>query len=293
MWKKFLIVIVMLALQAGAAEKNAIIGVLEDVTARYAGEPYKRAVRVVFEKNGSEWRAFPNDCEDVNCLKTAVSRYPEKVEWTVAFDGKSLGRLTTRAKEIQFYSNIGLQEITGAAAIPAVGERTYTTFASDTLYRPLIAVSQPNFKDPELWKPAKISPQILASMRRMFREKFPRLCRLNQDENPVPFDYLDKEIDVRKAYASQKGWILAALNLKDAVTCTPELPMVGIDCWFVADPQKKIQHLDVEGWLIDAGDYDRDGKSELIFQIDDYNRGGYVLYYDDFKKRAVFGFTYH
>ena len=33
--------------------------------------------------------------------------------------------------------------------------------------------------------------------------------------------------------------------------------------------------------------------SELLFCIDQYNRGGYKLFYDDFKKRAVFQFNYH
>jgi hypothetical protein len=46
-------------------------------------------------------------------------------------------------------------------------------------------------------------------------------------------------------------------------------------------------------WLVDAGDYDNDGKSEVLFSIDQYNRGGYILFYDDFKKQAVFEFSYH
>ncbi len=46
-------------------------------------------------------------------------------------------------------------------------------------------------------------------------------------------------------------------------------------------------------WLVDAGDYDKDGKSELVFSIDRYNRGGYELFYDDFKKHVVLEFGYH
>ena len=46
-------------------------------------------------------------------------------------------------------------------------------------------------------------------------------------------------------------------------------------------------------WLVDAGDYDNDGKSELVFSIDRYNQGGYELFYADFKKHATFEFGYH
>jgi hypothetical protein len=28
----------------------------------------------------------------------------------------------------------------------------------------------------------------------------------------------------------------------------------------------------------------------LVFSIDDYNRGGYKLFYDDFRQRAIFEF---
>ena len=45
--------------------------------------------------------------------------------------------------------------------------------------------------------------------------------------------------------------------------------------------------------LVDAGDYDHDGKSEVLFTIEDYNRGGYRLLYDDFQKQALFEFSYH
>lgn len=45
--------------------------------------------------------------------------------------------------------------------------------------------------------------------------------------------------------------------------------------------------------LVDAGDYDNDGESELLFAITDYNRGGYKLFYDKFTKSVEFKFNYH
>jgi hypothetical protein len=65
------------------------------------------------------------------------------------------------------------------------------------------------------------------------------------------------------------------------------------DPWFAVSPRKTVTYLDSGMWLVDAGDYDNDGKSELVFSIDRYNRGGYELYYDDFKKHVTFEFGYH
>jgi hypothetical protein len=45
--------------------------------------------------------------------------------------------------------------------------------------------------------------------------------------------------------------------------------------------------------LIDAGDYDGNGRSELVFRKSSYDYDGYVIYFDDFAKSAEFGWTYH
>jgi len=45
--------------------------------------------------------------------------------------------------------------------------------------------------------------------------------------------------------------------------------------------------------LLDVGDYDKDGKSEVLFWSSGYNEDGYVLYYDDFRKKVPFKWHYH
>ena len=65
------------------------------------------------------------------------------------------------------------------------------------------------------------------------------------------------------------------------------------DPWFVTDPHKAVRYIGAGMWLVDSGDYDNDGKSELLFSIDRENRGGYELFYDGFKNHAIFEFGYH
>jgi hypothetical protein len=109
-----------------------------------------------------------------------------------------------------------------------------------------------------------------------------------------PFLYRDEDIKLVKAYESNRGWTLARLHLGEAIDCEDvEAGFEINDKWFTVDPQRSVQYLDDGIWLVDAGDYDNDGKSELVFSIDDYNRGGYEIFYDDFKKHATFKFSYH
>jgi hypothetical protein len=278
--------------------QNTILGVLEDVPGVYAGDANSRQVRVVFQKNGTEWQAFPSDCPDQECLAKLTSAYPQEVTWVVAFNGKNLGRITSRTpKDFGLYSHVGLQQLLSEKSVPTVGQRSvkYGGYSHIPLYRPLMAISQPYFKDPESWKPIQASAELVRVLRQEFRRKFPKLCRTSQDETrAAPFPYRANQIKVIKAYGSKTGWAIAQLHLAGAINCADtEAGFEMNDPWFAITPQKSVQHLDQGMWLVDAGDYDNDGKSELVFSIDRNNRGGYELFYDDFKKHKVFEFTYH
>src|SRR5207302_10172676 len=63
---------------------------------RDAQHPEFRAVRVLFQKNGDEWQPFRSACRNAACLKATAAQYPREVVWTIAFDGKNLGQVTSR-----------------------------------------------------------------------------------------------------------------------------------------------------------------------------------------------------
>ena len=287
------------AIVVNAAGQNLILGVLEDVPGVYVGESDVRRVRTTFQKNGQNWTAFPSECSDPHCLKTISSQFPREVNWTVGFDGRILGQITGRTpNEFKFYAHVGLQDITSATLIPTVGKKSsdYGDFTGASVYRPLVTNSQPFFNDPESWKPSQPSPELVRLLRQEFRRKFPKLCKMSeQDESKlVPFSYDDSDVKLVKGYASNKGWTLARLHLQDAIDCKDiEAGLEIDDPWFALDPHRAVQYLDSGMWLVDAGDYDNDGRSEVVFSIVGENRGGYELYYDDLKKHVTFEFGFH
>src|SRR3984893_6004181 len=161
---------------ANPPAQRVVLGVLEDVPGKYVGEPDSRRVRVVFEKSGDKWRPFRSNCPTQDCLKTIASEYPGEVAWTIAFDGKNLGKVTGRTPKVfDFYSEVGLQDITSIGPVPTVGKKSaeYGGFHGDPVVRPLIANSQPYFKDPEAWKPARLSTASVLYWQ--FRKKFPNV----------------------------------------------------------------------------------------------------------------------
>ena len=277
-------------LSAYAAEPDVILGVLEEIPGHYAGEPLSRVVRVAFQKDGREWKAFPASCPDQECLRTIASKFPAKMTWNISFSGRGLGPVAgTSVKEFEFYSDIGIEKLEGPA--PSIGKRSaeFGGFLGSPVLRPLIANSQPLYKDPDLWRPSQVSVQADSSLRLAFRKKFPDMSSCKTGK---PWKYRDADIGIRKTYSSSNGWRVAQLQLPMS-DCEGPPDDAFLDQWFAVSPQHEVMFLGSGMWLVDAGDYDGDGASELVFAIDRYNEGGYKLFYDGFKGHAVFAFGYH
>jgi hypothetical protein len=287
--------------QAGASRAGqpaVMLGVLEDHPGVHTGDPNFWRVRAVFEKKGSEWEAFPNPCTDLACLKGLAKRYPKEVNWTITFDGRDLGQVTARTPP-QFLDldSVGTEQITSSGPVPTVGKRSMANsgFYYSPAYRSLVAVSKPYFKDPDVWKPSHLSTELPSALRQRFRGKFPKVsnCR-NPAENILrSWPYRDEDIRIGKTYSSKENWSLAELHLPGWNCDAPQedgSPFLAQ--WYAIAPTGEIRFLGSGMWLIDAGDYDGDGRSEVLFAVEGFAKDGYRLFYQDLQKSAEFSF-YH
>jgi hypothetical protein len=280
-------------------QANVILGVLEDFPGEYAGESDFRAVRAIFKKVGDDWQAFPTKTKSYRDVDALSILYPKEMTWTIAFDGRNLGTVTSRTpSHFKFYSEIGIEEITSQNQVPTVGMKSvdYSGYLHKPVYRPLVTVSRPNVSDPEQWKRAQLSQELIGAARQQFRVKFPKVtnCRNPKENIARPWKYRDEDIQVTKAYASKDKWSLIELNLTgNACDGEQDFQEAFHGQWYVIEPSGVVRFLGADMWLVDAGDYDNDGKSEVLFSIAGDNRGGYRLFYRNFTKSAEFAFYYH
>ena len=138
------------------------------------------------------------------------------------------------------------------------------------------------------------STDLVRLLRQQFRKKFPTVSNCaNPNENvDKPWLYRDEDIRILKAYSSKDAWTVARVQLEE-YRCDGPADDPFVDQWFAVSPEHGAKFIGSAMWLVDAGDYDNDGRSEIVFSIDDNNSGGYKLLYDDFKKHSTFEFSYH
>ena len=61
--------------------------------------------------------------------------------------------------------------------------------------------------------------------------------------------------------------------------------------WFIMKDEPVLLGRGFE--FVDAGDYDADGSSEVLFWYSGYNYDGYTLFYQDFTKCVHYRWDYH
>lgn len=258
-----------------------------------------RVVIAAFSKEATGWKTL----DGLN----------QNVKWTVAFDGKNLGEVETRpspAPEVAVNPNPveasatymhAVQAIVAPAdRVPTIGKpgNKFAGAFETVVRRPLVVVSSPNFGDPDQWKLTTAPTELAKPIRVAFGQAFQHVRQCDAQGEPLKQDWEvpESELAVVKTYASNKGSFLVETQLKHhrCVFDVNEKNLTNMKGtqWFFVGSDRAARSLGNDWQLVDAGDYDADGKSEVVFFFGDSETGkeAYVLFYDDFRSQVTWAY---
>ena len=281
---------------AGLAQQNSVTVAVLEWSHCPPDRPVTVNARLLFGRRGGQWIALTHP-------EASEAAKRSQRAWVVAFDGRKLGSVLT--VDTGFHSQHGenytrdhvLLLVPGGAvprSISAHGAFRGWQSCFHEPGRPLVLVSLPNFRDPQHWRPFQPDTSGRPALFARFRAAVDTVVVCpNGDEKPAQvWRYGPSDLVFEKSYRDTLRHNLLALRLK-----VPDNA-----CEFTAGPEwsahwffvgQDTLYLASELQLVDAGDYDGDGQSEVLFWHSGHNEDGYTLFYDQFGKRVDYWWTYH
>jgi hypothetical protein len=260
------------------------------------------SVRIMFIKKGNNWDQLTGE------NNSAQQQYNlTTINWTVAFDGRNLGNIKITDSDPSqkfinsyYYMRDKIFAVSDSQNIPLIQNksRLFGGWCEVPQYRPLVIVSKPNYSDPDKWKPfapdSSYKNQLFIPLKlvvgRFNSYRCPEGPMVNKSEY---FDFQPTDVVFYQSYQSITGRKLISVGINtENFNCDGVMPAEWGNNWFLFD-NEKIDFLGREMSLVDAGDYDADGQSELLFWHSGYNEDGYVLIYNSFSKMRQYLWSYH
>ena len=290
---RLIVVFIVAAALSGplAAAEEVIVGVLEHPQCKK--EPIS-AVRALFHKRSREWVALNSE--------EASSGVPlADISWTVALNGRRLGLIKTidpgySSPNAWTYPRDRLLLLAPDQSVPVIAndQELFGGWCEVPPNRPLVLISRPNFKDPQGWKQFRADSTLRNRLFSQFAAAAGEVntCESRNSDNPSIWAYSADDLLFSASYQDHAGRKLVALQLNPARNqCDGPPDDAWSMHWFIIG--ESIQSLGLNLSLIDAGDYDADSTSEVLFWYSGYNNDGYSLFYDGLQKRVDYLWNYH
>jgi hypothetical protein len=164
----------------------------------------------------------------------------------------------------------------------------FSGWMATPVYRPLVVSTSPSCTDPDSWKPFNPTPADIATAL-----DHADTSLINRASSAA-----ERNFKVLKSYSSQSERLLCMVFDVNSAAPSDTNDFIYSDsdntrlAWFLLNGSSCV-YLRSNMLLLDAGDYDNDGKVEVVFKFEEYDHDGYILYYDDFRQMSLFGWSYH
>ena len=226
-------------------------------------------------------------------------------EWAMVMDGKILGKVKGAFQPRKTPC------LYGSGCLLAVGKKLPETKKSDVYsgelspkvtQRPIVVITSydgkpiPFATNPDKWRTETPAADWVGRFNQAFREKFASTKNCAQagegPEKAVLAEYTDHDISVRRSLVSQRGqrmveMLLKNYRCKDVPADGPYSAQLfhfknGLDWVWLGNGMS----------FLEAGDYDGDGQSELIYFMSRGGKDGFVMYYNSVSKFIRLAWAY-
>lgn len=212
-------------------------------------------------------------------------------KYYMLYDIQNIGSVTARQSnefpdENIWRSVISIKEKT----IPYIGkisDNFSDDYCGEKSYRPIVVSTVPNYQDQMMWK---VSPKIIDKklLDKLFYEystilekEYGGVATPENDHEEIP----EGKAIYGRSYYSKNNDLLVKIVFKSKIK-------ILFPKWFFVS-NNEIKYLGSYKNLVDAADYDNDGSTDFIFFESTYNSNGYILLYDNMKKKADFGYGFN
>jgi hypothetical protein len=272
--------------------KQLLLGVLEEPQ---CSKTKDIRARVMFAYDGTGWHTLTSPDLD-------VSKQITNQEWTLGFDGKSLGTLMLNDTSQNspkpsdwYYSRDKLYSYAGNVTPIVNRKKAFGGWCDPPQTRPLVLVSMPNVSDPEHWKPFPVGNDYKQKLYEAFKRAVGNVinCKDPYDNKGELFLYGVEDLNIHNGYRSSSDSALISIGLDlGKYRCDGPSDTSWAPQWFLIRSDQ-ITFIGNEMVLVDAGDYNGDGKSEILFWSSGYNKDGYILYFDNLRQKVEYKWSYH
>ena len=271
----------------GGRERADAEGAVAHAALDQQDRPHRTAIRVSFEKVGAEWKP--------------VAAPPSRLSWTICHDGRRLAALDSHLPEppredLRFLT---AHEVAPGQQVPFVGTPSmeFAGWMGSEVFRPMALTSGPSCGDPEHWRPAEPPAAVVEHLITALREVEKGIHDCDVRGSPRAYRFPDTDVRAVQGFVSDPGARIVSLAIRLPEDLAARCGVLTAAGWqphtFAVLPGGEVAHLGFGLTFVDAGDYDGDGHSEVLFQSSSYDADGYTLAYDSLRKSAHLDWSYH
>ena len=272
-------------------------------TKRDWGDPEVTVARIAFRRGERAWEAYDDNSYDHQASegpRTTATPPRMRTTWSACFDGRRLGTVATvPAPDMNAIALAGVHQLAPGQRAPFTHgkSKAFSGWMHMEVHHPIVLSTADSCDDPEHWKRAVWPPDLLTRVFPQLRKAVAGISGCDKNGAAAgPYEFGPEDVVLGDAYLSNRGDRIVTASIRQKKEVVGTCDMLD-EPWspqtFAVLAGGTVRYLGSSMQVLDAGDYDGDGHSEVLFQFAGYDYDGYTLFWNDFKDKVTYGWIYH